>query len=561
MTPTQETGLSGAQLRQAFSTAFDRLEQHRDTVNALNVFPVPDGDTGTNMSLTMRAAIQRCPDADHPTADDIAQAMAQGAFFGARGNSGVILSQFFKGFGQALQNRQTCSPNDLAQALDLAREAAYGAVGTPREGTMLTVIRRAAEDALDAPASPGVNGILETAYLSACHALKNTPEQLPVLKEAGVVDSGGLGIVIIIGGLLEALDPDRSQALTAQAGLETIINNSLASLGNDAQSPGEGYLHQTLENDWGYCTEFIITAQNLNLPQLRQHYETTARSTVVAGDPQNVRIHIHAEDPGPAISYAVAQGTVSNVKIESMDQQNAEWAAYHLDRSAPTPAPELAPRAELAVVAVAVGDGLTGLFTQSGCAHVIEGGQTMNPSVQQLIEGIRRAAAENTIFLPNNKNIILTAQQVAANDPAVHIVPTRSIPQGVAALLAYNPLSPLQENLTAMQETIPTVTTIEVTQAIRDTTIDGVTVTQGDYIALLDDQLVIAAPTPEQALQQTIQLANPEPDSILTIYCGAESNPDAAQTAIAALQTNNPNTQIDQLYGGQPHYPYLASIE
>ena len=554
MVSTQEAGLSGPELRRVFRLAFDRLEEYRDTVNALNVFPVPDGDTGTNMSLTLRAGVERCPEDDDVTAGDIARELAQGTFFGARGNSGVILSQFFKGFGDALQDRENCSASDLAQALDMAREAAYGAVGNPREGTMLTVIRCAAEAALQDPGADDFSAVLETAYLASCVALKNTPEQLPVLKEAGVVDSGGLGVVVILGGVLEGIAADRLRNIAEEAGLEYIIDASMASLGDSSQSPESGFVHLSLEADWGYCTEFIISGESLSPREVRQYFEENARSTVVVGDPQNVRVHIHAEDPGPAISFAVSLGTVSNVKIESMDDQNVEWAAGHS-------APAATVGAELAVVAVAAGDGLAGLFMQSGCGHVIQGGQTMNPSVQQIMQGVQRAGAENTIFLPNNKNIVLTAQQVAANDPKVHVVPTRSIPQGVAALLSYNPLSSLENNLAAMEETLPTVATIEVTQAVRDTSVDGVAVSLGDYIALLDDRLIITAATPEDALVHAVELTGAEAESILTIYRGADADPDAAEACAEALEARTPGIQVDRIYGGQPHYHYLASVE
>ena len=391
LTSMPEAQLSGAELRRAFRSAFDRLEEYRDTVNALNVFPVPDGDTGTNMSLTLRSGIERCPGGDGPTAGEVAGELARGTFFGARGNSGVILSQFFKGFGDALQGREVCSASDLAQALDMARVAAYGAVGVPKEGTMLTVIRCAAEAALEAADGADVTGVMETAFYASCVALKNTPEQLPVLKEAGVVDSGGLGVVIIVGGALEALDPERSRAVTAEAGLESIIDSSMASLSDSAKSQESGYLHSTLEADWGYCTEFIINGDGLSLEQVRRDCEDMGRSTVVVGDSQHVRVHVHIEDPGAAISYGVALGTVSNVKIENMDEQNVEWVAGH-SRPAPTVG------AALAVVAVVAGEGLAGLFFESGCGHVIEGGQTMNPSVQQIMQGVERAGAESTIF-------------------------------------------------------------------------------------------------------------------------------------------------------------------
>ena len=549
------TQVSGAELRRAFRTAFDRLEEYRETVNALNVFPVPDGDTGTNMSLTLRSGIERCQDADGPTAGEVAEQLAQGTFFGARGNSGVILSQFFKGFSDALQGRDSCSAADLAQALDRARVAAYGAVGVPKEGTMLTVIRRAAEAALGVTDGSGFAGVMEVAFEASCVALKNTPEQLPVLKEAGVVDSGGLGVVVILGGALEALAPERSLAVSEQAGLEGIIDSSMASLGNSAQSQDQSFLHSSLEADWGYCTEFIINGDGLILEQVRRDCEQMGRSTVVVGDSQHVRVHVHIEDPGAAISYGVALGSVSNVKIENMDEQNVEWVAGH----GGAPAPSVG--APLTVVAVAAGQGLAALFSQSGCGHVIEGGQTMNPSVQQIMQGVERAGAEYTIFLPNNKNIVLTAQQVAANDPTVHVVPTRSIPQGVAALLAYNPTSSLEENLAAMEGTLPTVTTIEITQAVRDTSVDGVVVGLGDYIALLDDKLVITAQSAEEALEQAFGMAGAESGSILTIYRGADAESGAAEACVEALEARTPGLEVESIYGGQPHYHYLASIE
>ena len=554
MTLEAANRISGEELRRAFRTAFDRLEDYRDTVNALNVFPVPDGDTGTNMSLTLRSGVDRCPDDDGVAASQVAGELAQGTFFGARGNSGVILSQFFKGFSDALQGNDTCSATDLAQALDMARVAAYGAVGTPREGTMLTVIRRAAEAALETDGSDFAS-VLATAYEASCVALKNTPEQLPVLKEAGVVDSGGLGVVVILGGALEALAPERSKAVSLETGLDSIIGNSMASLGASGHAQEEGFVHSSLEEAWGYCTEFIISGQGLSTEDVRRYCEEMGRSTVVVGDSLNVRVHVHMEDPGAAISYGVALGSVSNVKIENMDQQNVEWAAGHSS----APAPSVG--APLTVVAVAAGRGLAGLFSESGCGFVIEGGQTMNPSVQQIMQGVERAGAEQTIFLPNNKNIVLTAQQVAANDPTVHVVPTRSIPQGVAAMLAYNPLSTIEENLAAMEEVLPTVTTIEITQAVRDTSVDGVAVNLGDYIALLDDQLVLTAQSAEEALQQAVAQAGVDSSAILTVYRGSDTSADAADGCVEALEACTPGLQIDQLYGGQPHYHYLASIE
>ncbi len=554
MTSMRQQELTGSELRRAFRLAFDRLEEYRETVNALNVFPVPDGDTGTNMSLTLRSGIERCPDAEGVTAGEVARELAQGAFFGARGNSGVILSQFFKGFSDALQGRDTCSAADLAQALDLARVAAYGAVGAPKEGTMLTVIRRAAEAALEVVEGAHATGLLATAFEASCIALRDTPEQLPVLKEAGVVDSGGLGVVIIVGGALEALSPDQHREVSMGVRLDIIIDSSMASLSDSGQSRNKGFVHASLEEVWGYCTEFIISGTSLSLNDVRRYCEEMGRSTVVVGDSQNVRVHVHMEDPGAAISYGVALGTVSSVKIENMNQQNMEWAAGHT-----APAPSVG--APLTVVAVAAGQGLADLFKGYGCGHVIEGGQTMNPSVQQVMQAVECAGADHTILLPNNKNIVLTAEQVAANDPSVHVVPTRSVPQGVAAMLAYNPLSTLEENLAAMESILPEVASIEITQAVRDTSVDGVSVSLGDYIALLDDKLVLTASSAEEALQGSVGMAGVDSSSILTIYRGADADPDAAAACAAAVEEGTPGLQVDQIYGGQPHYQYLASIE
>ena len=552
MSTTRE--LTGAELRGTFKLAFDRLEESRDIVNALNVFPVPDGDTGTNMFLTLRSGIERCPDGPDVSAGEVARELAQGAFFGARGNSGVILSQFLKGFSDALQDQPTCSASDLARALDMASVAAYSAVGNPREGTMLTVIRRAAEAAREVADDTGAPDLLAAAFAASCVALRNTPEQLPVLKEAGVVDSGGLGVVIIVGGTLEALSPSHYEGASREAQLESIIDSSMASLGESGQSVEQGFVHSSLEEAWGYCTEFIISGSGLSTEDVRGYCEEMGRSTVVVGDSRNVRVHVHMEDPGMAISYGVSLGSVSSVKIENMDQQNVEWAAGH--SAAP---PRLG--ALLAVVAVAAGQGLADLFMESGCGRVIEGGQTMNPSVQQIMESVKHVGADKTIFLPNNKNIILTAQQAAANDSSVHVVPTRSVPQGVAAMLAYNPLSTLEENLAAMAAILPEVTTIEITQAVRDTSVDGVAVRQGDYIALLDDKLVLAAESAELTLQRAVAMAGIDSGSILTIYRGVEVEEAVADGVATALEGETPGLQVDLVYGGQPHYHYLASIE
>ena len=554
--------LPGIELRRAFRGAVSWLEEHRDTINALNVFPVPDGDTGTNMLLTMRAAMERCPSDDVASASEVASGVAQGAFLGARGNSGVILSQFFRGFSEALDGKATFSGPDLAQALDQAREAAYRAVSQPVEGTMLTVIRRASEAALDRAVGPEdreVADVLATAFHASCDALRRTPEQLPVLREAGVVDSGGLGIVAIIGGACRALAPG-----AADGGLDELVNGSLASL-VEGRAQGRlatrsGYLDTTVDVEWGYCTEFIIKGEGLDPEAVRSEYEKTALSTVVAGDERQVRVHIHAEDPGPALSYAVSLGQLSNIKIENMDEQNAGFAA---DRDAPAldvPAPRLE-AADLAVVAVTTGDGIAELFLDSGARGVAVGGQTMNPSVEELLQAAEKANGRNTIILPNNKNIVLTARQAAETDPSLHVVPSQSIPAGVTALLAYNPEQPLEANLAAMEESLAEVKSVEVTQAVRDSRIGGVVVGAGDYIGLVDDALVATAGSAEDALQAALEQAGIGPDSIVTLYRGWDADETLAEGFVRSLERQALGVQVDLIYGGQPHYDYLASVE
>jgi hypothetical protein len=545
--------LRGQELKQAFSAATGCLEEFRDAVNALNVFPVPDGDTGTNMLLTMRAAVQSaaddCPDGQDPSAASVSSALAQGAFFGARGNSGVILSQFFKGFSDALAGKESLNAQDLAVAFKLASAGAYKSVGNPVEGTMLTVIRMASEAVQGS--DQDVLSLWETAYHAARKALEHTPEQQPVLAEAGVVDAGGLGIVILIGGVLRSISgPDSALIdLSELSRLQGAVNHGATPI-------RPGFLNATLEQEWGYCTEFIISSvgeQNLDLDQVRSHYLETALSTVVVGDERNVRVHIHVEDTGPALSYAESLGTVSEVKIENMDSQNQRFASGGHGAQVKGPA--------LALLPVAQGEGLAHLFRDSGCAGVIEGGQTMNPSVQQILDAARDTGAGDVIVLPNNGNIILAAEQAAAAEPSIHVVPTRSVPQGVAALLAFNPEGPWQENVVTMTAVLSEVASVEVTAAVRDVELNGVAVTEGRYIGLLDGQLVLAEETSLGALRSTLELAGLSGDAIVTIYYGAGKSASDAQPIATQLEGEFPGIQVDLIYGGQPNHQYLASIE
>lgn len=544
--------LRGQDLKTAFSEATGCLEEYRDAVNALNVFPVPDGDTGTNMLLTMRSAVQsatdNCPDGERHSVASVSSALAQGAFFGARGNSGVILSQFFRGFSDALTGKDFLAAPDLALALRLAAEGAYKSVGDPVEGTMLTVIRLASESVQGL--ADDLLGTWGTAYRAAQIALERTPEQLPVLREAGVVDAGGFGVVVLMGGILQSI---------SGPGPGLVDLGELARF-QGTPGPGNGpvnaeYLEGTLEEEWGNCTQFIISSsggRNLDLDRVRSHYQQTALSTVVVGDEKNVRVHIHVDDTAPALRYAESLGTVSELKIENMDRQNERFAAGHT---------AVTERAALALLPVVQGEGMAHLFRDSGCAGVIEGGRTMNPSVQQILDAAQATRAADVILLSNNGNVILAAEQAAATDPSIHVVPTKSVPQGVAALLSFNPEGPWRDNVEAMTAAITEVASVEVTAAVRGVTIGGVEVAEGQCIALLDGELVAAEETAQGALEKALKLAGLSSDAIVSIYCGEGCPPSDAQAVADALASEFPGIQVDIIEGGQPNHQFLASVE
>lgn len=544
--------LRGQELKDAFSAATGCLEKFRDSINALNVFPVPDGDTGTNILLTMRSAMQSAEETclngqDHSVAA-VSSALAHGAFFGARGNSGVILSQFFKGFSDALADKDFLTANDLSLAFKLASEGAYRSVGNPVEGTMLTVIKKASEAVQDNQGD--LLSLWEAAYSASVEALARTPGQLPKLQEAGVVDAGGFGIVVLIGATLRAIsNPESADIdLSELTRFEGEISNSGAIK--------SGFLDASLEEDWGFCTQFVISSANgqaLGLDQVRSHFQETAVSTVVVGDEHNVRVHIHVEDPAPAIEYAESLGTISDVKIENMDSQNRQFAGSPHSIPADGPA--------LALLPVVQGDGLAHFFRDSGCAGVIEGGQTMNPSVQQILDAARDTGATDVIVLPNNSNIILAAEQAAAAETSIHVVPTTSVPQGVAALLVFNPEGPWQENVTAMTAALSEVRSVEVTAAVRGVSINGIEVLEGQYIGLLDGELSLAEDDSEQALRSALNLAGLSGDAIVTVYCGAGKSPSDATVASEELKNDYPGIQVDLIDGGQPYHQYLASVE
>ena len=546
--------IRGEDLRQAFHAATQCLEQYRDAINALNVFPVPDGDTGTNMLLTMRSAMERCPKAGDATAADVSSGLADGAFWGARGNSGVILSQLFQGFAEALREAEVCNGPDLARALSMAADAAYGSVAQPVEGTMLTVLRSASVSVQEMSAAgidTGARCLWEEAFRSSVEALYRTPSQLPVLKEAGVVDAGGMGIAVIMGGALCYLT-GRGHDLVDQAVAACCIEP--ISVGGTKNSIDSDYLDSTLESQWGYCIQFLVQGEGLALESIRERLGTEwAESAVVVGDDRLVRVHVHSKDPGPALSYGASLGDLYQIKIENMGQQNQEFVTGHRDRKTET--------AALAVVAVVQGPGLARLFRDTGCSLVINGGQTMNPSVGQFLDAAEATGAGEIIVLPNNPNVEAAALQAASANPRLHVIPSRTVPQGVSALLAFNPEEPLEHNLKSMQDVLSSVVTLEVTRSVRSSTMAGVRVAAGQYISLMEGELANAADTPEEALKSALERVLHSADQIITLYQGEDALPEAAHELCRQLEEETPGVQVDMVYGGQPHYHYLASVE
>ena len=547
--------LQGEDLKQAFSAATNSLERFRDTINALNVFPVPDGDTGTNMLLTMRSALERFTPGSILTAGEAADTLAEGAFWGARGNSGVILSQFFKGFAEALHGSEACDGSDLARGFSRASDAAYASVGQPVEGTMLTVIRDFARATQEMWADSKENTPLdlwETAFLAAQQALSRTPSQLPLLREAGVVDAGGMGMVVIMGGALCYL-AGRPESMVEEAVSAAQVVKEGAD-GPVAARIDPDYLDSTQEVQWGYCIQFILHGENLSLDAVRQHYTDMINSAVVGGDRRLIRVHIHSEDPGPALSYGASMGQLSHIEIENMNHQNLGFIAEHGDQRT-TAAP-------IGVVAVTPGDGLALLFREAGCAGVISGGQTMNPSVQAILEAAKTAAAKDVIILPNDKNVVLAAEQASAgSNGRIHVVPSRSVPQGVAAVLCFNPEESLEHNLEAMRQALDTVVSIEVTMAVRPSNINGVPVAAGEYIGLRDGELTSSGSSPEEALTSIFNQVGLSPEAVVGVYWGADTSQPAAEELVRHLEEAHPGMQVDLIYGGQHHYQYLASVE
>lgn len=525
------------------------LRQHQEEINALNVFPVPDGDTGTNMVLTMQSAWDEVAGVDESNVGKVAHRVAHGALMGARGNSGVILSQIWRGMARHLDNKEWLTASDLAAALEEGVRTAYRGVIRPVEGTILTVAREAAEEAtLAAGRTTDLSVVLERAVRRAWDALARTPDLLPVLAEAGVVDAGGQGLCVILEGMMRAL---RGEVMGEPAAAAATV-------------AGPAFAMEAVpEEEYGYDVQFLIVGQNLDVEAIRRDIDAMGTSTLVVGDSETVKVHVHVPDPGVPLSYAVRLGSLRDVVVEDMQAQYREFVrAREQARPAPAVMVAGAPPHEIGVVAVAAGDGLEQVFLSLGAAAIIPGGQTMNPSTEEILRVVESVPAPKVIILPNNGNIILAARQAQElSQKEVAVVPTRNIPQGVAALLAFNHQAGLEENAQGMARAAGDVRTGEVTTATRDATLNGVTVRQGQIIGLQDDQLVVSGDAVDEVVEALLERMGVADMEIVTLYYGAGVRQEEAEALAARLQERYPDQSFEVVYGGQPHYFYILSAE
>ncbi|MGQ9682932.1 MAG: DAK2 domain-containing protein [Anaerolineae bacterium] len=535
------THWSGRDLRLALQASAKWLEAHTEMVNALNVYPVPDGDTGTNMSLTVRAALEELARVSGDGAGVVAQAVAHGALMGARGNSGVILSQILRGIARALDHKDAFDGVELALALQEGSATAYKGVLRPVEGTMLTVIREAAQAAAATAAVDGTSpiNVLRRATEEAENSLARTPTLLPVLREAGVVDAGGQGLVLILQGMLRFLLGEDTGAV--------------------ATLPVAPVAHVEATHDtYGYDIQFIMRGHDLNVAAIRQAISAMGDSVLVVGDEATVKVHVHSDRPGQVIDYGCSLAILQDVVVENMQVQHEEFVS-RLGR-ATTSVPE--PASGIGLVAVVPGAGLQRVFESLGVQAVVAGGQTMNPSTEELLSAVNSLPNRQVIILPNNSNVILTARQaksLAAKEVAV--VPTRTIPQGISALLALNYQADLEANAAAMEEAASVVQTIEVTTAVRSVGVNGMKVSQGDVIALLNDELSAAGSDSLAVALQVLERIHTERLEIITIYYGADVSRPEAEAFAAAIKERYPAQDVELIDGGQPHYIYIISAE
>ncbi len=552
--------INAAVLAKMFLNGAKNLDSKKDWINELNVFPVPDGDTGTNMTMTIMSAAKEVSAIENPDMASIAKAISSGSLRGARGNSGVILSQLFRGFTKVIGKEQEVTVPVLSAAFQKAVETAYKAVMKPKEGTILTVARGAADKAAElAEETDDLVYFLDEVIKEAELVLKKTPDMLPVLKQAGVVDSGGQGLVVILQGTFDAL-LGREIDYTIEADSRTEVRK----ITKETEA----------EIKFGYCTEFIIVLNQPLTDQGEHKYkaflESIGDSIVVVADDEIVKTHVHTNDPGLAIQEALKHGSLSRIKIDNMREEHqerlikdAQKLAAEQEKQKEADQVQNAPHKEIGFIAVSAGEGLSEVFKGLGTDYMIEGGQTMNPSTEDILNAVNKVNADHVFVFPNNKNIILAANQAAAlsEEKKVHVIPTKTIPQGITALINFIPEQSAQENETRMTQEIQNVKTGQVTYAVRDTVIDDKEIRQGDYMGIGDQTILSVGRDKSKVTFEMAELMIDDDSAIVSIYYGEEASEDEANALAEQILEKHADLEVEVQYGGQPIYYYLLSVE
>lgn len=534
--------------------ASNKLEEQKNYVNSLNVFPVPDGDTGTNMSATFRAAATEIQSFNSKSIGEVSKKLAKGALMGARGNSGVILSQVLRGIAKGLENKEEVTASEFANSILEGSKSAYKAVMRPTEGTILTIIKAAGESAVRSSQTDIVSLMKEVCDHSE-YMLNKTPEILPVLKKAKVVDAGGMGLLIILKGMYEAL----------KDGIKADIINPVNEASKEMSGPS-ALGHQEIK--YGYCTEFFVLGKNINAEAFRDELDPHGDSMIVVGLEDVVKVHIHTNDPGLVLQKALKLGELSKIKIDNMREQHRHLITE--DENALTEKDSIqeesdsteAESKKYAIVSVAMGEGIKNIFTDLGVDFVIEGGQTMNPSTQDILDCINKLNADNIFVLPNNKNIIMAASQAAdITDKNVIVIPSKTIPQGITAITMFNSEADLEENITTMNDAISAVTTGQITYAVRDTEMDGKEIKSGDILGLVEGKINEVGSNPYEVCNKIISNICNEDSELITILYGEDTDEQKVNELVESLEEKYPDVDIQCYDGKQPLYYFIISVE
>ena len=545
MADNKVPGVDGPLFKRALLGSLSWLSANHEEVNRLNVFPVPDGDTGTNMLLTLQSAVEDIKESNAAEVSKIAKLASHGSLMGARGNSGVILSQIFRGFARAVEGKSSLTPAELATAFEEAANAAYRAVNKPTEGTILTVAREAGRSASAAASQLNANvpSVIAAAASGARAAVLKTPSQLQILRDAGVVDAGGFGLQIILEGMLKTVEESESSFATIAASRPVTPAASQVAVA----LPEEG---------WGYCTEFLIEGANLDLERIKNQIESLGNSVLVVGEPELVKVHVHTDDPTRVITLAGGYGKLLKLNVGDMSTQHKRILEGENQASA-------APRPNgVGVVAVVAGRGLVDIFRGLGVDAIVEGGQTMNPSTQDMLIATESVPYDEVILMPNNKNVILAAKQVPGlTKKNVHVIETHSVPQGVAAVVAFRGDRSGADNLASMKAEAERVQTIEVTHAVRDTRSNGLKVKKGDVIGLINDKLEFAGTDYGEVVNKALSKLGADSYELVTVYRGEGASDDELQKLESDIRSTHPGLEVEVQQGGQQHYPFILSVE